>query len=657
MSENEVIGEITRNHSHDVVSEQTGAWAAQCKILKSCLSGSVSPLDSIFFEFSIPRMGRRADVVLIIDGIVFVIEFKIGSTTFNAADRRQAIDYALDLKSFHSGSHDALVVPVLVASKAVSGFSGSFDFALSPDGVADLVYATGENLGMVIDRSLAALSLHDEDAGFQRVQSGLDWADLPYKPTPTIVQAAQALYSGHNVEDISRNDAGAKNLTLTASAISEVIRHSKNTGSKSICFVTGVPGAGKTLAGLNVATKSMSADEDEHAVFLSGNRPLVEVLTEALARDERDRFGTSKKESKRKAETFIQNIHHFRDDSLSSSKPPAERVVVFDEAQRAWNREQTSKFMKRKKGVQDFDQSEPEFLIEVMDRHEGWCVIVALVGGGQEINTGEAGLPEWFKSLQRRFRHWDVYFSERLGDSACFNGLSALRETPDIKAVERPDMHLSVSMRSFRAEAVSEFVEAVLGLDPVSAAQHYRDFADAYPITITRNMDAARTWLDRNCRGSELAGIIASSGAKRLRPEGLVVQAQIEPAAWFLNGPEDVRSCQHLEGVATEFDVQGLELDWTCVGWDANLRLESEEADHVSWSFHRFEGSKWKRVNDPNRREYLLNSYRVLLTRARQGMVIFVPWGSENDATRPPQFYQSTYDYLKHCGIPELVSN
>ena len=657
MRDDEVIGSITLHHSLPVVAEQTSAWRAQCAILRSSVSNLVEEKDSVFFEFAIPRMGKRADVVLIIRGIVFVVEFKIGSTDFHSADQRQALDYALDLKNFHSGSHDAIVIPILVASEARPYSVTSFSLASMKNGVAELIKTDGECLGEIIQECVGTIGEFDLGPSIRRVEDGMEWAQLPYKPTPTIVQAAQALYQGHDVKEISRSDAGARNLTLTASAIAEVIEYSKRVRTKSICFVTGVPGAGKTLAGLNIATQRMNAHQDEHAVFLSGNGPLVAVLREALSRDERAREGIAKGEADRKASTFIQNIHHFRDDNLISREPPVEKVVVFDEAQRAWDRNNTSKFMRTKKGQPDFDQSEPEFLIEVMDRHADWCVIIALVGGGQEINTGEAGLAEWFGSIQRRFAHWNVYFSERLKDSVYFNGEGLTDETRGLNAFERTDLHLAVSVRSFRAEKVSDFIEALLDLKIERARELYRDVSNAYPIFVTRSIDAARAWLRERSRGSELSGILASSGGLRLRPEGLHVKAKIDPANWFLNGCDDVRSCQYLEEVATEFDVQGLELDWTCVGWDANLRCERRGNDFGSWSHNRFSGTKWQKIKQQQKQEYLRNSYRVLLTRARQGMVIFVPEGDSADPTRPPDFYDGTFAYLKACGITELLND
>ncbi len=477
------------------------------------------------------------------------------------------------------------------------------------------------------------------------------WINSVYKPTPTIIEAAQALYRNHEVTDITRNDAGAINLAATAETISDIIDHSKTNNRKSICFVTGVPGAGKTLAGLNIANQRHQFEEEEHAVFLSGNGPLVMVLQEALARDEVRRSTTkiTKKKAESKTKAFIQNIHHFRDDNLQTNRPPIEKIAVFDEAQRAWTREQTQQFMARKKNVQGFSMSEPEFLISVLDRHDDWAVIVCLIGGGQEINTGEAGLPEWFKAIQKRFAHWDVYVSDRLTDREYTNGEPIYTYLTKQQLSIKQDLHLGVSVRSFRSERLATLVKAWLDLDTRAAKEHFAALRDDYPIVLTRDLATAKQWLRQQQRGSESIGIIASSGAYRLRPYGLHVKSEINPKVWFLNGKEDVRSADFLEEVATEFDIQGLELDWTCVAWDADLRLANG-----SWQFKNFRGTKWQNVNNAIRQRYLLNAYRVLLTRARQGMILFIPEGDESDKTRLPAFYNPIFEYFSNCGIPCL---
>jgi hypothetical protein len=346
----------------------------------------------------------------------------------------------------------------------------------------------------------------------------------------------------------------------------------------------------------------------------------------------------------RHASTFIQNIHHFRDEYVGNNEVPTEGVVVFDEAQRAWTEKQTSSFMKER-GQNDFGMSEPDFLLSVMNRHRGWCVVVCLIGGGQEINTGEAGLGEWFTAIQKHYRDWDVHMSDRL-TGADYLGEEAEYAPP--QATKNSALHLKVAVRSFRAEAVSEFVGAVVAGD-ASAARISIKKLSQYPLVITRDLESARAWLRNQARGTERIGLVASSNGMRLKPVGVFVKARIDPPTWFLAGKDDVRSSYALEDVATEFDIQGLELDWVGMCWDANFRREDNK-----WKPYYFRGSRWERVQDPTRAAYLANAYRVLLTRARQGMVILVPRGTELDQTRLPSFYDETFSFLTNCGIPQL---
>lgn len=467
------------------------------------------------------------------------------------------------------------------------------------------------------------------------------WFAGRYRPTPTIVEAAQALYRGHAVEEISRSEAGAANLSRTTDYVAQALESAKRNHRKIICLITGVPGSGKTLAELNLATARQRAHSDEHAVFLSGNGPLVEVLREALVLDALATARTTSRETSRsledrRAAAFIQNIHHFRDDALASGAAPIERVAIFDEAQRAWSVEQTSKFMLQKKSRVGFSMSEPEFLLSVMDRHEDWCAIICLVGDGQEINTGEAGIEEWLRALGRSFPHWQVHLPQTLSHSRTVGNQSIA-----------PDLHLATSIRSFRAERLSEFISEVIQGDAAAAA-HVKQQLPNYPLLITRDLEQAKLWLRRQRRGNERAGLLASSNAARLKPHGIFVKAKVEPKKWFLATTDDVRSSDALEDAATEFDVQGLELDWACLCWDANFRRGA------GWEAWRFKGSRWEAISDPARRAYLRNSYRVLLTRARQGLIIFVPPGSNEDLTRRVALYDEVYRFLHNCGFEAL---
>jgi hypothetical protein len=630
---NAILGELTIRHSFALEAPQKFAWKEQINILKSALK-SIS--GRIYFEFSIPRMGKRADVVIVSAGIVFVIEFKVGASSFDRSSIEQTHDYALDLKNFHKGSHDCKLVPILIATKAKVDQIQPLSW--DSDGVAKPVLANIGNLHQLIEETIAQFS--------EKNIEPLYWSRSGYHPTPTIVEAAQALYRDHNVTEISRSDAGAKNLSHTSDCIRQIIERSKSEGLKSICFVTGVPGAGKTLAGLNIATSRSKTHSDEHAVFLSGNGPLVEVLREALARDQSSREGISKKLAKRKVESFVQNIHHFRDQALKDLKAPVEKVVVFDEAQRAWNRHKAADFMQRKRGHASFDMSEPAFLVSVMDRHTDWCVIICLIGGGQEINTGEAGLAEWLDVMGTQFIQWKVHTSNRLKDTDYIWDETTRLALSKVRSFQENALHLNISMRSFRAEALSDFVSHVIENRPETAKKIYSSIADKYPIKLTRDIDSARQWLKDKARGTERFGLIASSGAYRLRPDGISMKAKIDTPLWFLNDKGDVRSSFYMEEVASEFDVQGLELDWAGIGWDANFRYVDGR-----WCHFNFTGTKWQQVRSTDNQLYLKNAYRVILTRARQGMVIFVSKGNTEDPTRTPNFYDQTFEYLLSCGV------
>jgi hypothetical protein len=635
-----ILGELARHHEFALEDLQKNAWIAQIEILQK----NLMPYNGdayIYFEFSIPRMGKRVDVILLIKGFIFVIEFKVGERGYPNNAIEQALDYSLDLKNFHEQSHHRRIVPIVVATEApaIKNKLHVYD-----DLVSFPLKANKKNLLRVL---LEAASISNEG----EIDAAV-WEASLYKPTPTIIEAAQALYRGHSVQEISRSDSGAINLSKTSDAIDKIIDGSKKENKKSICFITGVPGAGKTLAGLNIANIRHKFDENEHAIFLSGNGPLVQVLQEALARNEvkdskNSQSRITKKAALSKTKAFIQNIHHFRDEAIQTAVSPIEGVVIFDEAQRAWTQEQTHSFMSRKKGISDFEMSEPDFLISVLDRHTDWAVIICLIGGGQEINTGEAGLPEWFSAIENKYPHWDVYVSDMLVDQEYTANEDLYSKIEDSKLHTQSELHLSVSVRSYRSERVSELVKRILDNRQDEAMTLWPEIQKDYPVCLTRNIATAKRWLRNKARGSERIGITASSGAYRLRPFGIHVKNSIDPKNWFLNDKEDVRSSYYLEEVATEFDIQGLELDWTCVAWDADFRIKKG-----AWDYKKFRGTAWQNVNNIIRRQYLKNAYRVLLTRARQGMILFIPEGDDNDMTRLCEFYDPTFSYLKEIGFP-----
>lgn len=634
--ENLILGILTRNNEYALEDLQRNAWLAEIRILKKQLE--VFETGHIIFEYTIPRIGERIDVVYLKSGLVFSLEFKVGEKNYSRSAIDQVTDYVLDLKNFHKASHNRILVPILVATEALER---SNDLQELRPGILNVLYCNKSNLATVINAVLQQYDEKELDAG--------EWIESIYMPTPTIIEAAQALYRNHSVKDIARNDAKAVNLQQTAEAINKIIEESKQKHSKAICFITGVPGAGKTLAGLNIANERHNFAEEEHAVFLSGNKPLVDVLREALIRDESSRKNISKQEATKKVLPFIQMIHHFRDAELMTQEPPNEKVVIFDEAQRAWTQEKLSEFMKRKKGVADFTMSEPEFLIDVMDRHKDWAVIICLVGGGQEINTGEAGLSEWFDALATKFPQWEIYVSDKITDSEYVQNKPLIERLSTLNHHIVTTLHLAVSLRSFRSEKVAGFVKALLDADSRCAQMLYTETSKNYPIFLTRNLQKAKEWVRSRAKGTERYGLIASSGAKRLRSCGIWVQSKIDAKHWFLDDKYDVRSSYALEEVATEFDIQGLEVDWSIVAWDADLRFVE---DH--FEYFKFIGAGWQRINKVENQQYLKNTYRVLLTRARQGVIIFVPEGDEHDKTRHNAFYDETYNYLKKLGLNEL---
>lgn len=664
-SEDSILGALARNNSFDLVDLQRNAWLYEIDLLKNILQNERN--GQIIFEYSIPRLGKRIDVVLLLRGIVFALEFKVGADEYFRQDLEQVWDYALDLKNFHEASRNLTIVLILVATDADSA-SDIKEVSLYDDQVFEPLLSNSEALSDIIVQFTSEYSC---EADLNR------WAFSRYMPTPTIIQAASSLYLHHSVADITKTEASGENLQRTSEFVMNVIEHSRTNGEKSICFVTGVPGAGKTLVGLNIAVRQF--EKKDLAVYLSGNQPLVSVLSEALARDKKRqeeernpgvRYNLT--EARRNVKSFIQIVHHYRDTTLSKLKKPivngvleidpakvdkhhddgyseVEHVAIFDEAQRAWTKTHLANWLNRKKGIADFPMSEPEFLIWSLNLREDWAVVVCLVGGGQEINTGEAGISEWLRAINANFPDWNVFISDQLTGKEYAEG-----ELEDLlqvnKHVERStNLHLAVSMRSFRAEQLSNFVHHLLEGNVPQAQTLLATLKDKYPIVITRDLNAAKDWLRKQKRGTERYGMVVSSQAQRLRPLAIDVRCKPDTVHWFLDDITDIRSSLFLEDAASEFDVQGLELDWTCLVWDGDLRRKNN-----AWQNFSFTGNKWLNIRSEERKAYQINAYRVLLTRARQGMVICIPEGNPDDATRLPEFYDGTYEYFKQIGLEEI---
>ena len=689
-----IFGSLNNNYHGDMRTTSREAWNDEIRIMKDNLSRLDDKSGNIIFEYDIPRLGKRIDVALLYKGIVFCIEFKVGESRILEGDIDQVLDYALDLKNFHKYSEEKVIVPILVATK-YNGVSDVIQMSVYDDRIVNPLVTGSDSIYQLIT---AVIKKYPNEAPVNE-----NWIISPYAPTPTIIEAARSLYENHSVENITRHEADNVSTDRTIACIMDVIRSSKENHKKSICFVTGVPGAGKTLVGLDVAIKQTYQGQsepvkDESAVYLSGNGPLVAVLTEALAQDNVKRCALrhekkNKSDARREVSKSIQMIHRYRDNMLAKIKNPVENgvleidpakavktenagygevehVAIFDEAQRSWTHERLAAYLKRggtygnKLKVPNFPLSEAAFLIWSLDQREDWATIVCLVGGGQEINTGEAGISEWIKALNEHFQYWDVYISPKLTDAEYAEGRvnELLKDNPNVTYLE--DLHLAVSLRSFRAEKVSAFVHALLSFDD-NAADLYSEIKERYPIFLTRDMTKARKWLHDKVRGTERTGVLVTKEAARFKPLAIHILPSGDENAvhWFLEDKADTRSSNYLEDAATEIQVQGLELDYTCVLWDADMRWEKGK-----WHYYRFNGNtRWveQKADSESKRDlqkYMLNAYRVLLTRAREGMIICVPEGNPNktttgfweDSTRLPEYYDGTYWYLKGLGIEEI---
>ena len=685
----EVLGILHDNFHGEALSTTNEAWKGEIELLQDVLLPWADETGEIVFEYDIPRLGKRIDVVLLLRGIIFCLEFKVGQKDALQSDVEQVMDYALDLKNFHRFSHDRTIVPILIPTNYQRS-STEFFSSVYDDGVYNPLIVGADQLQNLLIRVL-------EHSGATEAGAIDNWIISPYTPTPTIIEAARTLYESHSVEDITRHEADEVSTDATIDYLLQIIDKSKRNGQKSICFVTGVPGAGKTLVGLDVAIKQTYNEEniskEDGAVYLSGNGPLVAVLTEALARDNFKKNtdkGKRLSDSRREVGNFIQIIHRYRDNMLAKIKNPVENgvveidpekavklesagygevehIAIFDEAQRSWTHKRIADYLKRggtygnKLKVLNFPFSEAEFLIWSLDQREDWAVIICLVGGGQEINTGEAGISAWIEALNNRFQHWQIFISNKLTEPEYAEGKVNELLKENSKVTFSDHLHLAVSLRSFRAERLSSFVHSLLSFSDDAKELYKEVAAKGYPIVLTRDMDKAREWLRSKARGSQQTGVLVSKVAARFKPLAVNILPQGDENAvhWFLEDKTDIRSSNYLEDAATEIQVQGLELDFACVLWDADMRYNDGH-----WEYFKFNGkNKWNPVaNTPNGQEekkYMLNAYRVLLTRARQGIVICVPNGNNRstpegfpeDPTRLPEFYNGTYEYLKSLGI------
>ena len=635
-----IIGQLVR-HSFELNKEQSDAWNNQISELQARLEKSGTEGD-IIFEYDIIRLGKRIDVILLIKHMVFSLEFKNGKKAFEAQDARQAEDYAIDIKNFHKESEDLYVCPILVATDA-KPYNKFQPTDYYPDKQIKL---QRENIETLIPKVNELTDKYGDDI----VINFDKWFNSPYYPTPTIISAAIEAYSTHDISEIARSEAGQDNIDKCEEKINKIIDYAKENNKKCICFVTGVPGAGKTLVGLDVVAKNLKEGHKNLSVYLSGNGPLVEVLREALKRSVKE-----KKKFNRETETainaLIQSSFAFKKDNVSHLNPTPENILIFDEAQRVWNKE---KMIRKHSDNPNMSVSEPHLLYSIMDRHKDWAVMICLVGLGQDIYDGEVGINEWFNCGINEFKDWELYYS-----SDIFKQLEDKNINKNmILSCERchivDELHLKTSIRSFRADKQCQFVDNLLDNNPTKTKEIYNIISEKYPIYLTRNIEKAKSWVREQVRGTQRCGVLACSSAQRLKPEGIYVPTDIDVKNWFLAPSDDLRSSNMLEIVASEFKVQGLEIDWAIVCWDADLRRNKND-----WDYYSFKGTKWNKRNKEEQKRYLLNSYRVLLTRARQGMVIFIPKGvnEDDDPTRNHEYYDAIYDYLLSCGIKELETN
>ncbi len=644
-----IVAQLIR-HSFEDNDKQREAWANQIgelqKRMKECQMDG-----DIIFEYDIVRLGKRIDVILLIRHMVFSLEFKNGTKkTYTAADAQQAEDYATDIKNFHKESEDLYVCPILIVNQAAKN-KNKQGIDSYPD---KQIYLQYENIETLLPKVKEVSEKYGDD---QKLDFNV-WFNSPYYPTPTIIAAAVEAYRSHDLTEIANSEAGQKDIKKCEDRINSIIEYAKKNKKKCVCFVTGVPGAGKTLVGLDVVAKTLEKNGEERSVYISGNGPLVKVLRAAL-KDSIKKRNEDLPRNKRKSKIelglertaidgLIQGSLGFKKHFALNTKHVPEHVLIFDEAQRVWNKKQ----MERKhKNDQVPGVSEPSFIFSVMNRHEDWAVMVCLIGLGQDIHDGEVGINEWFNCGISEFTGWEMYYSDRIFDQI----EDRIIDRDMIEGCDRchktSELHLNTSTRSYRAGNQCKFVDYLIDNNPKMAKDVLESLWNKYNIFITRNFQDAKAWVRSKVRGSQRSGVLASSNAMRLRPDGIYVPKDLDVESWFLAPSNDLRSSNSLEIVASEFKIQGLEIDWSIVCWDADLRRTKD-----GWGYFSFRGSKWQKRNQMDSQRYLLNAYRVLLTRARQGMVIFVPLGVDKDidSTRSKEYYDGIYNYLRSCGIPEL---
>lgn len=656
-----VISSLVRGTADDnfpLLPEQTIAWEEQCKLLQSSLAqlANVTKEAShwgLLLEYCVPGRQKRLDAVILTNRGIIVIEFKIGVVNFAGTDKWQVLDYCWNLRDFHRESFGIKIAPILVATEAVLQNGTETGVPLADR--QQLIYKTRLSNGIGLTNAIkdSFNGMPDEPGVTLDLER---WDNSRYEPTIDIVEAARRLYLRQDVRAISQSYADS--ISATTDRLLEIIRRARSEEFKAICFVTGVPGAGKTLVGLNTAYSQRNADIlGESASFMSGNNPLLRVLKEALTRN-LSNSGRPEQEVRHEVSTFLQNVHAFTTEQLrkKGDETSSQRVIIFDEAQRCWNAKQVRKKNKNKRGfpAEYLKYSEPELILKVMERWDGWCVLIALIGGGQEIHDGEAGLKEWGDAILRSNTEWRIWAPSQalqgdhsLADQKLFEEIAGIHG----RVSEDSALHLSVSKRSYRAQALAEWVNHVVNGEHGPAKAIFNEISE-FPIFLVRDLTNARNILREHHVDDQRYGLLASSGALRLRADGIETSSGFRGGYdyenWFLNDAKDVRSSYQLEVAATEFECQGLELDWAVLCWGGDFTFD---ADNGEWCFRNLKGSKWQKVNKPEKIQFLRNKYRVLLTRARQGLVIWIPRGNDADPTNSPTVFDATAEYFIKCGL------
>ena len=618
--------------------KQRDSWEASVSLLQHALAEGDDAWH-IFMECDLLRLEKRADAILLTDRAIFVLEFKMGAQKPTLTDLRQTDNYAMDLHDFHAGSRHVPIIPILIAPGMPKAELAA---PLFWHGVLPVMLANGAMLWDIVARAQAAIPRPSKPI------DAIAWARSAYRPVPSVLEAARLLYRRNAVPDIGVARADAHNLTRTTDAIARVIAKARAEAGHYVVFVTGIPGAGKTLCGLNLV---FGALRETGAAFLSGNVPLVTVLREALARDAAPQAGAALQAAQRAARTALQNVHRFLEHHvIHAHETPEARIIVFDEAQRAWDQAQATRDGQRRKS--HLSLSEPAHTLEIMARHQGWAVIVALIGNGQEINTGEAGLAEWGRVIAAA-PSWRAVAARR--STSAVDPAQRLAMGPAPWLALDDDLDLQTPIRSLHGSRGIEWVDAVLRGD-APAARAIAEATPDLPYSITRDPAAWRAALRNRSRGFRRAGLVASAGARRLRAEGLGVQAP-DIADWFLKRWPDIRSSEALETFATEYDCQGLELDMVGLAWGGDFLRQAGQ-----WRARRFVGHQWQTVRGEDEKRYILNTYRVLLTRARYETIIWVPTGSArnepfHDETRPATEMDALADFLLAAGIRPLEAS